>query len=166
MRSFYTDLDNRLSAEIDKKVKKILYGHFGRCDITQNLINENDLGVDYRLKQNGHIFNFDLKVRDWALSKSEDIVLEIKSNRETGKVGWSLDKSKLTHYVLWYFKQDDQHYLAKFKDILIATEQNKIDWVMKYGRVQWTNTGSGYSSLSAFVPIKEFETAVFWSDYE
>jgi len=167
--NFYNCLSNSLDKNINDIIYNILRTKYRTGIVIQNISSEDDKGIDYSVLYNNKKINVDVKIRNWSKSRTEDIVLEYLSNTKTRKIGWSVDKTKKTDVVLWYWLQDKQHYFAKFKDIVRACKKKKREWLLNYYRYQTTDTGAGYQSLSAFVPITEFEKTVkeinFWEEF-
>ncbi len=168
MSNFFSCLNESSNRKFDNRIIEILKDHFGQdVKIIKNLVDTDDKGIDWIVfDRNGNRINIDIKIRNWTKSRSEDIVLELYSNLETGKIGWAKDNSKKTNMILWYWTGDDQFYFAQFKDILKVVREHEYEWSMNYWRKQETDTGNGYHSSSIFLPISEYENAVWFSNYQ
>jgi len=163
IRNFRQDLRETETTEVDAKVRKALKKHFPACEtIIKNDVKGNDGGVDYYVSNFIYEYKIDVKVRKRS-SKDGDVALELWSNKEVGKVGWTLDSSKKTDYIVWIW--DDGHSeIFYFKDILEVFEERKDIWEKEFF-APTQKTGSGgtyYTSQCVFVPISTLKEAIYW----
>jgi len=87
-----------------------------------------------------------------------------KRTGEKEKIGWSLDESKQTDYILYRFDPDDcrNAYLIAFQHLRAAFRKYYHDWIDRYHeKPQATNGRSGeWQSLCVFVPVSIVRAAV------
>lgn len=122
-------------------------------------------GVDYiaTLRRGAEIF-IDVKARDSGCSKywrnGPEVALEIWSDIDRRKTGWTLDESKLSDLILFTFDPRDcpDSWIASFHLLRMAFIKNFSYWTARY-RVAVQNSG-GWQSKCVFVPIKSVEIAI------
>lgn len=118
-------------------------------------------GVDYWVEHaSGKHLGVDVKVREKDFfninSKYDDLALETYSVKEKKILGWTLNESKRTDYILWYWKDSGRWMLVPFPMLLAVFKKNLNSWVSTYKvSMQKTPTISGgYHSECVFVPRK------------
>jgi hypothetical protein len=75
------------------------------------------MGTDWWVDHvSGHSQSVDAKVReeDFARKGCDDLALETLSVVERNKVGWTLDETKRTDYILWLWKDTQRWCLVPF----------------------------------------------------
>lgn len=126
-------------------------------------------GVDYvaTLRRGSEVY-IDLKLREancsryWA--QGEEIALETWSvkpeNGNLGKVGWTLDESKKTHYTLHAFDpvDSDKVFILPFQLLRKVFRSNVSVW-RRYYKIGVQNSGT-WKSECIFVPAKIVITAI------
>ena len=152
----YNIIKNIISKEFSIEQEKVI----------QNITYIKDKGIDFFFSFNKTKINIDVKTRNRAFSESEDVALEIWSNIEANKVGWALDHTKLTTYLLFFWEKDKIYKIYKFKDILEILENNIDKWMeIYYAPIQYTQNGNHvYHSQCIFIPIKIIENELFWKN--
>jgi hypothetical protein len=84
----------------------------------------------------------------------------------SGKVGWTLDASKLTEYILFTFDPDDSRsaYLLPFQQLRSAFLRWGAAWKATYGKGgDWfyeSSNGGAWTSAAVFVPVSVVTEAV------
>ena len=135
------------------------------------LVKENDKGIDYFVITHGESTKYvDVKTREKGVSqywnpsdrvdsngmfiKEPELTLEIWSNKERREPGWTLDKEKVTDYVLYTFDPSDcqNAYIFPFKSLQETFVENYSEWVKTY-RVGECTTEGKYTTVSCFVPV-------------
>ena len=129
-------------------------------------------GVDYvATLRRGATVNVDLKLRDhgcrkfWRVS-GEELALETWSVKPAppttiGKVGWTLDESKATHYTLHVFSpsDSDQVFLLPFQLLRKAFRRNGRGWIKTFGPLREQSSGR-WKSECLFVPASVVLAAI------
>ncbi len=146
-------------------IKNLLSG----CVLVESTCKELDmLGIDFIAKlRGGAILNVDVKrrakgvSRHWKPSPTGEIEPELTleywsvcpKDGQGGKVGWTLDESKLTDYILYVFDPADtqEAFLLPFQLLRIAFRKNLKQWGESF-RVGKCSTESRYETESYFVP--------------
>jgi hypothetical protein len=125
----------------------------------------NIAGVDFvATLRRGAKLNIDMKARTKGCSKfwqdGPDFALEIWSvrphNGSSGKVGWTLDESKITDYTLHVFDPSDtnQAFLMPFQLLRMAFRRNLLDWKAEFSKPDDRDVQSSgkWKSECIFVP--------------
>jgi hypothetical protein len=126
-------------------------------------------GTDYvATLRRGSIINIDLKMRSKAgmywTDGAEEIALEVWSVMPhcgaRGKVGWTLDESKTTHYTLHVFDpvDSDRIFLLPFQLLRKAFRANCKIWCDRY-RTAIQSSGA-WRSQCVFVPADVVMAAI------
>ncbi len=139
----------------------------GCLDVRQADVSMDKRGVDYiaTLRRGAQVF-VDSKTREPGCRKywrsGEEVAVEIWSVMPGGKhetpihrakIGWTLDESKITDYILYTWDKTDCEfaYLVAFQVLRVATRRNLKNWIKMFGtKIQ--NSGS-WESQAVFVPI-------------
>lgn len=82
---------------------------------------------------------------------SDDLALETWSNVERRKIGWALDPTKQTDYILWYFVPTRRYVFLPFLPLRTVFAANNLAWRSQY-RSARQNTDGLYHSECLFVP--------------
>jgi len=91
----------------------------------------------------------ELTLEYWSVMPYED---------QPGVVGWTLDESKLTDYVLYTFDPVDTQevFLLPFQLLRMAFRRNAVDWMTHFHPKTCTTNGGngngGWTTQSVFVP--------------
>lgn len=129
---------------------------------------ENDKrGIDYWLEfAGGKMETLDVKIRekDWALRGDKDnICLELASDEGRGKPGWSLDETKLTDWVLFYWEESGHAEIYPARMVRGALQAKRKEWESTKktaGQVTRTDMRE-YMSRSIFVSGRDIWRAMF-----
>lgn len=123
-------------------------------------------GTDWWVNtQSGSQLSVDAKVRsqDYSLRGYDDLALETWSVIENEKVGWTLDETKRTDYVLWLWTKTGRWALVPFAMLQGVFKREHKAWVQQYGahqqRTAWR--GGHYHSECVFVPRREVWAAIY-----
>lgn len=133
------------------------------CDRVVKSDKETDLkGIDYvaTLRRGGEIY-IDGKSREKGASRfwrheEPELALEIWSAKpspgNTGKIGWTLDESSATDYILYTFDKSDtdKFFLIPFQLLRVAFCRHYNDWRRTY--MTKTQKSNGWTSEAVFVP--------------
>lgn len=152
----------------------------GIVSVEKTNVTVDKTGIDYIARlRGGAPVNIDLKTRDkgcssywmWGVNKlppskvrQEEIALEIWSvkpeNGRRGKVGWTLDEAKLTHYTLHVYDGSDSQrvFLLPFQLLRKAFRTNVRAWQNTY-RIESQSSG-GWHSECIFVPVSIVQDAI------
>lgn len=115
-------------------------------------------GVDFWVTFGGSMrdsIGVDVKVRNTDPVEKfgkDDLALEIWSNVEREKVGWTRDRKKITDYVMWYFVPTGRVVLLPFPMLLRAMETHWEKWSERY-RVTKQRTRAGDRSWESCVVL-------------
>jgi hypothetical protein len=106
----------------------------------------------------------DLKVRssDYRALGKADVALEVWSNRERGSVGWALDESKVTDWLLFVWTDTRRTLMLDARAVRAVTKSNLPRWQASHQNAdQRTAVGSrNYSSSVIFVSTDELVALV------
>jgi hypothetical protein len=140
----------------------ILEQELGSISATRATTEEDMAGTDYwALLPSGKKLSIDVKLRstDYAVHsdptrRADDLCLEVQSVVEKGKIGWTLDDSKETDYVLWLWPSSGRHCLMPFPWLRQAFYRHIGEWTELYSpqEQETASNGSIYHSRSLFVP--------------
>ena len=78
--------------------------------------------------------------------------------------GWSRDPTKLTDFILWYWKDTGRYCLIDFHQLCHVVEQHWEEWAETYGTHQQKTTAQGgrcYHSECIFVPRRQVWAAIY-----
>jgi hypothetical protein len=91
--------------------------------------------------QNGKRISVDVKVKDEDCQNKtnkrtnkqyDDLCLELWSDVEHKRVGWTLNPDKITDFVLFKWVESKRKHLINFRLLCLAFTQNKEKWIAKY----------------------------------
>jgi hypothetical protein len=84
----------------------------------------------------------------------DDLALEIWSDIDRRKIGWTRDRSKKTDWIIWYWIQTGRFCLVPFLPLCFAMEREWEKWTQKYrSPIQTSNFGMRtWKSQCVFVP--------------
>jgi len=101
--------------------------------------------------QNGKRISVDVKVRhDDCQNRTnrktnkryDDLCLELWSDVDYKRVGWTLNADKTTDFVLWHWVESNRKHLMQFRLLCLAFTQHKEEWLRKYPTHQNTTVFS------------------------
>ena len=134
-----------------KDSKNIFYHVFANTiRIEKSELYDDMKGVDYWLSQKaGNRIGVDVKRRKvdyFALKGEDDIALETYSDVEKKKIGWTLDKRKMTDYVLWIWEDTGRYLVLPFPPLCTVFTSHVEEWKKSYKPIkQRSNEGQWYS---------------------
>jgi hypothetical protein len=124
-------------------------------------------GVDFWVEHaSGKHIGIDCKVReeDWALRGHDDVALETFSVVEKNIHGWTLNDSKRTDYILWFWKETGRWMLVPFPMLCAVFTKNMGKWKSIYKTARQKTprfNGQAYHSECVFVPRRELWAAIY-----
>ena len=142
----------------------------GCINIEKTTVEVDKTGIDYiATLRKGATINIDAKTRVPGASRfwkygEPEVALEIWSKCEAPgvkpKIGWTLNESYLTDYVLytWDKSDTDKFYFLPFQMLRIAFRKNFTEWCNKYFKYKENNYG--YESEAVFVPASVVITEI------
>lgn len=141
----------------------------GAQSVTATATELDKKGVDYVVNLNGDARVYvDLKVRSAGCSKwwtdGPELALEVWSvtpeRARPGKIGWTLDDSKLTHMTLHVFDPGDSDcvYLLPFQHLRCAFRRYGLGWYRQYKHAK--QSSGGWRSECVFVPARVVVDAI------
>jgi len=141
-------------------IHKLLLEHIPGAERIEKARKEDDKkGTDYWVyrKKVERPLSVDVKSRrdDPILAFGEDdLALEIWSVVEAKKIGWTLDESKETDFILWFFRPTKRFVLVPFLQLLAVTTEHMPAWEKKYKVSEQSSDGKRWRSMCVFVPRK------------
>lgn len=122
--------------------------------------NNDRSGVDWWLEmQSGDFLAVDCKIRERDFGK-DDLALETWSVVEKRVVGWTLDDTKRTDYVFWFWKDTGRWCVVPFLLLRRALQVHLVEWKAAF-RVVMQCTDRRYHSECLFVPRREVWAAIY-----
>jgi hypothetical protein len=152
------------------KIEDILVANIpGAISARKASVSDDRRGTDWWvLLASGGDISVDCKVRetDWSARKhnpADDLALETWSVVERQKIGWTLDETKRTDYVLWLWRDTGRWALVPFRLLLGVFKDLHLQWGNQFQRSrQKTFYGSTqYHSECVFVPRREIWAAIY-----
>jgi len=149
----------------------VLQTFFRGCDrIEGNLgLTLDKQGCDNRAYYpNGGFWNIDRKMREKGCSKywkngipelAPEIWSVVPETNSPGKVGWTLDPNKITHWVVCTFDPSDTRmcYCLSFPDYRSFFTKEKDNLISSGHYRVATQTSGGWRSQCVFIPITVFK---------
>ena len=83
---------------------------------------------------------------------SDDLALERWSVIEQNKIGWTLDDSKETDFILWFFHPTERWVLLPFVQLLAVAQEHMTTWEAQYINKTQSSDDGRWHSLCVFVP--------------
>lgn len=118
------------------------------CELSSKSIDMR--GGDFTLTfEDGRIEYLDLKVRRidyWKESDKRNCTLEILSNVQTGRAGWTVDNSKLTNWIFYLYMDTLKFYFYDARQLRRTVKQH-LPLLMKHGLVKPNRTGGYYGRI-------------------
>lgn len=152
-----------VAEDADDPVRHILMQEFyGAVRVWRSTESDDRRGTDYWVDiLNGREISIDAKIRDHDFGQ-DDVALELWSVIEKDKVGWTLDSTKRTEQVLWYWKDTQRFVILPFPQLCRAFREHLEPWSAKYKHaIQYTPDHGGYHSECLFVPRREIGAAIY-----
>lgn len=167
-RDFYEDLAMSDQPETVVAIKSACHEYFPEILNIIRAHKVNDLlGADYWLEfPNCKMETLDVKVRklDYSLHGDNRIAcLEIVANINTKKIGWTLDTTKNTDWIMFYYQETGKSFFYNMR-LLRAAVLSELENLRKLGKnsIQKTKSGHGfYESESLFVSHRELGAAIY-----
>lgn len=144
-------------------------------EITRANLIEDKSGVDYWVLRDGlKPLSIDVKHREFCPIErwnSDDACIETTSvylgpdngewlDKYRSKVGWTLDESKQTDYILytWPYAEKLRFWILPFPFLCMAAQKNWQKWVEFFGEKRAQN--NGYITLAVYPPRKIIALAI------
>lgn len=167
-RNFNDDLTATQAPEIDAAIRLAIKERYPEVRAIVQACPQNDkLGIDYWLEyQNGTMQTLDAKIRELDYSKRGDdriACIELMANTRKQKLGWSIDPSKRTDIVLFYYIETGAAYFYPARELRAAIIAS-LDLLKRDGKPATQKTesyGNTYSSESLFVSHAELWRAIY-----
>lgn len=143
-----------------KSVQEILVGCFpGAIKITDVTEREDRNGTDYWIDyEGGKRVGVDLKARDVDFKAhygKDDLALEVWSDYERQKVGWSRDPAKHTDYILFFWRDTGRWMLVAFRHLCAVYIEHCESWSKLY-KTQWQWSPKSRKESVYLCPICKF----------
>jgi hypothetical protein len=139
-------------------ISEILYAHIPGIERIAKAGIEDDIkGTDYWVyrKNIDKPLSVDVKARNLDPVKtygSDDLALETWSIIEKQKIGWTLDTSKETDFILWFFHPTKRFVLLPFLQLLTVAQEHMTTWKHTYKVRNQSSDGGTWHSQCVFVP--------------
>lgn len=101
-------------------------------------------GIDYWIElPHCRMEGLDVKIRaqDYLHKDPRTAFIELVANTTTGKPGWTIDPSKQTDWVLFYYADTGRHVLYNARQLRSAVNAH-LPYLQSVGKVATTTTGS------------------------
>lgn len=166
---FKTQLAMSTGTAIGNDVEKLLLEKIpGSVRVVKADTKDDRTGTDYWIEHvRGAPISVDTKVRnDDPVQKygEDDLALETLSVVEQQKIGWTLDETKRTDYILWWFIPTRRWVLVPFLQLQAAFRKRLAEWRGMYrsARQRTTEPGRiGWHSECLFVPREAVWAAIY-----
>lgn len=163
-RNFHTDLAMSEAPEVVYAIKLACHAHWPELLNVNPAHTDNDRrGVDYWLEfPHGKLEALDVKVRqvDWSMRGDDRTAcLELISNTRTGKVGWTLDRDKLTDWVMFFYIDTGKAFIYNARQLRSAVMM-QLPNLKASGKPAIQSTAN-YQSESLFVSHRELGAAIY-----
>jgi hypothetical protein len=144
-------------------IEDILLEHIPGAERVERAKEEDDKkGTDYWVYRKGvkKPVGIDVKIRsiDPIMQYSmDDLALEIWSvidRNDNNKIGWTLDNSKETDFILWFFEPTKRFVLLPFLHLLAVTTEHMPMWEKTYKVSTQGSDDKRWRSMCVFVPRK------------
>lgn len=167
-RNFHADLADSQAPEVDAAIRLAIMKAYPEVSAIVQACQENDrLGIDYWLEyKNGTMQTLDAKIRklDYSIRGDDRTAcIELVSNNRGGKLGWSIDPTKRTDIVLFYYIETGAAYFYPARELraAIIANMNKLKATGKPDTQKTNSYGSSYASESLFVSHAELWRAIY-----
>jgi hypothetical protein len=141
-------------------IHKILLEHIPGAERIEKAGKEDDKrGTDYWVYRKGiaRPLSVDVKSRrDDPIHSfgQDDLALEKWSVVELEKVGWTVDDSKETDFILWFFRPTKRFVLLPFLQLLAVTKEHMPTWEKEWKVGRQSSDNQRWHSMCVFVPRK------------
>ncbi len=161
---FNKDLARSQRPEVDVLVRLAIKKQFPEVLAIHPAHSKNDkLGIDYWLEfENGVNETLDVKVReeDYTLRGDDRTAcLELIANTNSGKPGWTVDPSKRTNWVMFFYVETKKAFTYHARELRSAVIAG-LEGLKEKGKAGHTRTG-GYLSEYLFVSHRELGAAIY-----
>lgn len=173
LSNFHADLAMSDSEEIEQAINRECRKYFPELLGITKAHKLNDMkGADYFLEfENCKMETLDIKVRseDYSVATSKRAAdnrtacIEIIANIGTNKIGWSLDKTKQTDWIMFYYIDTGRSHFYPAR-LLRSAVIKYLPELRKQGKAAIQTTGSGngsYKSESLFLSHRELWVAIY-----
>ncbi len=152
-----------------KDINAILLGNIPGA-IWVKKANEGDdrSGTDYWVyHERGEPYSVDVKVReeDWSIKNArfDDLALETWSVVEKQVIGWTRNQSKMTDFILWFWKDTGRWCLVPFSMLCAVFQEMWETWRAQFKTDQQftPRSNGGYHSECVFVPRREVWAKIY-----
>jgi hypothetical protein len=137
----------------------------GACVIEKALKADDKAGVDYwAYRKQARPLAIDAKIRSLDPIEEfgkDDLALELWSVIENNVVGWTLDVSKQSDFILWLFEPTARWVLIPFPMLCAVFNQKKALWCSQHKRVVQSSDEGSWHSECVFVPRHEIWAAIY-----
>lgn len=144
---------------VNSNVTTILLSAIPGATLVEKAQNMDDKrGIDYWVfRHDARPLAIDLKARSTDPTVDlpvpcDDLALERWSVIEQQKIGWTLDQSKETDYILWLFETTGRWVLLPFPMLCAVFAQHMIGWGQQYKSATQSSNGGRWHSQCIFVP--------------
>lgn len=139
----------KFSREHLARVTDVLRRRMGAVDVTVATEQEDRFhGIDYWATLSGtNRVSVDLKVRQ---ENYGDLLLEILSDTDRLKPGWTIDRTKRTDYILYLWPGSDS--LVPYPPLRTVTLAKRAEWKVMYRTVVATSDEHSWRTTSLAVP--------------
>lgn len=166
-RYFHTDLALSDRPEVVAAITAACHRYWPELLSVHRAHTTNDkMGADYWLEFPGKMETLDAKVRreDYALrGDNRTACLELVANTRSQKPGWTVDPSKLTDWIMFYYIESGRSVVYSARQLRAAVIAH-LPELRKSGQpsTQSTKSGSGsYQSESLFVSHRELGAVIY-----
>lgn len=123
-------------------------------------------GTDWWVEHaSGKHLSIDCKVResDWAAThpNEDDLALESWSVMERRILGWTLNRSKRTDFIFWFWLDTKRWCLVPFPMLCHVARTNINEWRKKYRVARQFTPDKNYHSECVFVPRREIWAEIY-----
>lgn len=164
--SFQGQIVMSTGSAVHHGVKQILLDNIpGACTIEKALMVDDKSGVDYWVyRELARPLAIDAKIRGLDPIEEygeDDLALELWSVIETKKIGWTLDTSKQSDYILWLFEPSLRWVLIPFPMLCAVFAEHKDSWALSYKNAVQSSDDGSWHSRCVFVPRREIWAAIY-----
>ena len=149
----------------DRTVEAILLAHIPNAvSVEVSAVSDDKQGTDYWVyRNNAKPLSVDLKARNddpMVSFGKDDLALETWSVKGR-KIGWTLDASRGTDYILWLFRPTKRWALVPFPMLCAVFTEHRDEWVARYSSPTQSSNNRSWESECVFVPRREIWAAIY-----
>lgn len=164
--SFDEKLKESEGVSVSANAKEIIIGNIaGAVGVHKSHESNDRSGTDWWVEcESGRHLSVDTKVRsfDFQLRGQDDLALETWSVVEASKIGWTLDTTKRSDFILWLWTDTGRWCILPFPMLCKVFTQHREDWVSRFKVArQKTKEYGGYHSECVFVPRRDIWAAMY-----